>query len=102
MANLGSIKNTECTYSPELMCSWYATKVIDSKRLRIYVPETNATDMYGAIRFADEILPGVEQIEVFTGDFIDIVYLKGAEGWRAESLRSLSLELARWLKGGLR
>lgn len=102
MANLGSIQNGTSEYSPELMCSWYAAKVVEPKALRIYVPETNATDMYGTIRFADEILPGVEQIEVFTGDFIDIVYLKDQNGWRAESLRSLSLELARWLKGGLR
>lgn len=102
MANLGSTKNTECTYSPELMCSWYATKVIDSKTLRIYVPETNAADMRGAINFSEGILPGVEQIEVFTGDFVDIVYLKDPEGWRAECLRTFRLEFARWLKGGLR
>lgn len=102
MANLGSNENTPCTYSADLMCSWYATRVIDYSTLRIYVPRTNATDMYGAIKFASEILPNVHQIEVFTGDFIDIVYLKDENGWRAESLRTFSLDFAAWLKRGLR
>jgi hypothetical protein len=51
-----------------LMCHYYSYSVISEYVLNIEIPKHQSTDMRGTIKFAQNILPSVEKIFVFSDD----------------------------------
>jgi len=73
-----------------LMCHYYSYSVISEYVLSIEIPKHQSTDMRGTIKFAQNILPSVEKIFVFSDDDLDdmLYSLVGGEWEAFEFIRS--------------
>lgn len=70
----------EYAESRDLLCYWNKWEVVLPTQLAVHVKPGNCTDMTGAIRIGKLLMPAVQEIAVFSGTYIDIVYRVDGEG----------------------
>lgn len=70
-------------WSRDLMCNWIAWEASETEAttLLLKLEDGHACDMSGAIRVAQNLMPNVECISVFSGAHLDIVYRHSTDGW---------------------
>lgn len=61
-------------YDPALGCEYEGWRVLGADKIGLYMPEGDCCDMTGAIRIATILMPGVSQIDTFSGDVPDTRY----------------------------
>lgn len=80
--------NDKGAYSTELQCRWRAWRVaVEPDILEVDLPRYNCTDMTGVIKTAQALMPAVVEVRVYVGGVLDIVYLRGAQGWQPREVR---------------
>lgn len=78
--------DTPVAWSSDLVCWWLSWEVAGPKRLIVRLPNNGRTEMGGAIRVAQMLMPDVGVIECVAGDQIDTVYLLLDGKWEAAGL----------------
>lgn len=76
-------------YDPDLKCCWGKWCVVEPGRLALYIKFPNSTDMTGAITVGKRLMPDVQEIAVYSGDDLDIIYRFNGEvgSWKGHCQR---------------
>lgn len=70
-------------YSDALCCCWRSWRVVGPRALAVDLPEGNCTDMDGAIRVAEVLMPGVREIHTFCDQVAGMIYSCVGGTWQA-------------------
>jgi len=78
-----NVKGPHAVFSLALRCYWLGARVIGPHALAFDLPPLNCTDMKGAIRLAQLLMPGVGLIETYVDGKKDTCYVNSHGDWRA-------------------
>ena len=82
-AGLGRVVLNDGAHSEALQCCWRSWRVVGPRALAVDLPPDNCTDMGGAIRVAEALMPGVRELHTFCNGVADTMYSCVGGRWQA-------------------
>ena len=80
---LGRVVLNDGAHSGALQCRWRSWRVVGPRALAVDLPPDNCTDMDGAIRVAEALMPGVRELHTFCDGAADTMYSCVGGRWQA-------------------
>ncbi len=84
-------------FSETLKCVWWKIEPVEPDGVLIHLGKNSCTDMAGAIRVAQAIMPQVRFVTTYSGMVADTLYAKDEKGeWKAFDTRPTGIENSKY------